>query len=176
MRKIVLIIGRFQPFHLGHLSLIERYNRAGFFIKIAIGSFDKGHQKENPLTGKERIQMLTSVMKESKIKNYALYGIRDIWDDGKYVRHVKRIVGKFDVVVTGNPSVLRLFFEYKARRPWSIESFEESVRSGGSVTATQIRRRWIHGSSRKALPNSAYVYLREIDFSGRLKKLKKLML
>ena len=65
--KISLIIGRFQPFHLGHLNLIKRYHQSGYFIKIAIGSSNKSFEQKNPLSSKERKECITKALKEFKI-------------------------------------------------------------------------------------------------------------
>jgi len=50
MKKTLLFIGRFQPFHLGHLLLIKKYLKRGYFIKIGIGSSEKAHQIHNPFS------------------------------------------------------------------------------------------------------------------------------
>ena len=164
MNKSVLIIGRFQPLHLGHLSLIERYYNAGFFIKIGIGSSQKSHEKDNPLTVKEREKMINRVMKEYKINKYKIYSLSDIDADSDYVKHVLKIVGKFDTIVTGNPKVLKLFLKYKNKNPWNIESFEESSgRPGGEITSGIIRERWMKKPDKKGLPKSAFDYLKSIN-------------
>ena len=174
MNKIALIIGRFQPMHLGHLNLIDRYYKAGFFIKIAIGSSQKSYEKHNPLTSKERKEKIRRAMKEYKIKRYKIYNIRDIKDDSKYVKYVLRKVGRFDVILTGNPFILKLFLDYKSRKPWNIESFEEkSGRPGGNVTSGDIRKRWIKGTNKKGLPKSVFEYLKAINFSERVKKAQR---
>ena len=62
MSKKLLVIGRFQPFHIGHFNLINRYHKAGFFIKIAIGSSDNKLGQKNPLTKDEREEIIKKVM------------------------------------------------------------------------------------------------------------------
>ena len=171
--KIALIIGRFQPFHLGHLSLIKRYSKAGFFIKIAIGSSNLGYKKENPLSSQEREEIIKKAMKEFKVKKYKIYKVPDIHKNSNYVKYVLDRVGRFDTIVTGNPRTLKLFVKYKSKRPWNIESFEESLgRPGGNITSGEIRKRWLKSPSRKHLPKSTFDYLKSINFSDRLRKIK----
>jgi nicotinamide-nucleotide adenylyltransferase len=168
----MLIIGRFQPFHAGHLGLIQRYYRAGFTIKIAIGSTQERFTEKNPLTCMERERKIKWVMKEFNIKRYKIYHVPDIKDDSRYVKHVLNIVGSFNTIVTGNPQVLKLFRDYKAERPWNIESFEESNRpAGNNISASKIRRRWLGGSDKTGLLRSTFNYLKSLGFSERLRSI-----
>src|SRR3989344_4828738 len=155
MSKTLLIIGRFQPFHMGHFNLINRYYKAGFFIKIAIGSSQMEFEKYNPLTSKEREEMIKRALKEYKIKKFKIYNIPDINKDVNYIKHILKIVGKFDTIVTGNQSVLRLFLKYNSKNSWNIESFKESLgRPGGKITSGLIRDRWLKKNDKRGLPKS----------------------
>ncbi len=171
MNKVALIIGRFQPIHRGHIRMMERYAKSKFFIKVGVGSADKQSEKYNPLTYLERKEMIFGALKEAKIKKFKIYSINDIKNDAGYVDHVRKIVGKFDVIITGNIWVLNLFKEYKSKSPWNIESFEESKRPGGNITSGIIRKKWLTGSNKTGLTKSSYNYLKKIDFTNRLNNL-----
>lgn len=168
-----LIIGRFQPIHLGHIKLIKRYCDAGFLVKIGIGSPKKHHEKHNPLTVKEREEQIRLSMGEYKIKNYKIFRIPDIEKDSNYVKHVIKIVGSFDTIITGNPRVLKLFLNYKSKNPWNIESFNETKRPGGKVTSGIIRERWLKKPSKFGIPKTVFEYLKKIEFSKRLRDIEK---
>lgn len=173
MYKKALIIGRFQPIHVGHVNLIKRYSKAGYFIKIAIGSSQKSFEKHNPLTSKERDKKIRLAMQEFNIDKYKIYHVPDINNDSNYVKHVLKIVGKFDIIVTGNPKILKLFVKYNSKKMWDIESFEERTeRPGGKITSGIIRDNWLKEKNyNKGLPHSVVDYLKSIHFSERLKKL-----
>lgn len=53
-----LFVGRFQPFHNGHLAvinqLLERHNE----VIIAIGSAEESISSDNPMTAGERVEMI----------------------------------------------------------------------------------------------------------------------
>ena len=53
-----LILGRFQPFHLGHLELIRAVKNKYGKIIIAIGSAQEKKTSENPFDKDERINMI----------------------------------------------------------------------------------------------------------------------
>lgn len=174
MKKIALIIGRFQPIHSGHLKLIERYYKAGFSIKIGIGSANKDIEKNNPLTGTERKKIIQQTLNETGILRSKIFLIPDIKEDKKYLAHVRNIVGHFDTIITGNPWVLKVFLTNNKSHAWNIESFEEeSGRPGGNVTSGLIRKRWLIKPSRYGLAPYTYSFLKEIDFTKRLIGLQK---
>lgn len=169
MNKTALIIGRFQPFHKGHLNLIKRFYKCGYFLKIGIGSSQLSYTKKNPLTKEERKDCINLGLKEKKIKKYKIFYLPNISSDKDYVKHVMKIVGKFDLIVTGNPLVLKLFKGFNTKKNlWNIESFEENKRPGGEITATKIRKLWKKSPNRKGLEKSVYSYLNKIKFKERL--------
>jgi len=106
---IALFVGRFQPFHNGHLSAIEQIAREADKIIIGLGSSQYSNTKENPFSAEQRIEMIKAVLKDNF--NYEIYLIPDIHDDDNWVDHVLKIVPKFDVVYTGNPHTKKLFLE-----------------------------------------------------------------
>ena len=52
--KVGLYIGRFQPFHMGHLSIVKRALKECDTLVIAIGSSQENRTKKNPFTFEER--------------------------------------------------------------------------------------------------------------------------
>ncbi|HIH35636.1 MAG TPA: adenylyltransferase/cytidyltransferase family protein, partial [Methanosphaera sp.] len=59
-----LLIGRMQPVHKGHISVIKDTLKEVDELIIGIGSSDKSHTNSNPFTGGERILMLTKALRE----------------------------------------------------------------------------------------------------------------
>src|SRR3972149_5821707 len=75
-----LLIGRYQPFHLGHLQCIQHVLKKLPEVIIAIGSAQFSHTLHNPFTAGERLTMIRLAMDEAKIdasKYYAI-PIRDL--------------------------------------------------------------------------------------------------
>lgn len=104
---IALFIGRFQPFHNGHLAAIKQIEADK--IIIGLGSSQYANTKENPFSAEQRIEMIKAVLKNNF--NYEIYLIPDIHDNNRWVDYVCQIVPHFDVVYTGNPHTKKLFLE-----------------------------------------------------------------
>jgi len=79
--KILFILGRFQPFHLGHLAIIKKYYLRGYKIKIGIGSSQSSHSKRNPFTVHEREKIIRLAFRERGIKGYRIFHIPDIFSE-----------------------------------------------------------------------------------------------
>ncbi|MDD5192909.1 MAG: adenylyltransferase/cytidyltransferase family protein [Candidatus Nanoarchaeia archaeon] len=173
MKKSVLIIGRFQPFHTGHLELIKKYCRLGYFIKIGIGSVNKPCDLKNPLTFKERANIIRGVLKDNKIKDYELYSIPDIPRDSLYAGHVSKIVGKYDLVITGNMLIKNIFLKYcSSSATCRVDYFNEKVNRIKEIKAKNIRKRWLFSKpNKKEISKSTFGYLKKAKFSDRLKEI-----
>ncbi|MBC7129061.1 MAG: nicotinamide-nucleotide adenylyltransferase [Thermoplasmatales archaeon] len=102
-----LIIGRFQPFHMGHAKLAE--NSKKYEIIFAIGSAYESFTFENPFTCSERYEMIVLAMKENKIKNYHIVPAPDINRYGLYAKHIEEIMPSFDIVISNNQLIKELF-------------------------------------------------------------------
>ena len=53
-----LVIGRFQPFHIGHEFLVRKALDECDKVIVGIGSAEKCYTPENPFTCGERVDMI----------------------------------------------------------------------------------------------------------------------
>jgi len=109
--KIALFIGRFQPFHLGHLRDIKEVSSEVNKVIIAIGSSQESGTEENPYSFEQRKEMIENTLEKENVSNYEIKAVSDINDDEEWVGHVISIIGKIDFVLTGNEKTKRLFEE-----------------------------------------------------------------
>jgi len=107
---IALFIGRFQPFHNGHLWAVKEILKDCDRLIIGIGSSQEKRTAANPYSAEERKEMINETMNAEDI-NCAVFCIEDINDDDKWVDHVKGIIPHFNVVYTGSPLSKKLFTE-----------------------------------------------------------------
>lgn len=110
-----MYLGRFQPFHLGHLDALKEILKREKHVIIVIGSAEDHGTLENPFTAGERYTMIESALEEAGISHerYAIIPVRDIHNDEKWVEHVERLTPSFDTVYTGSQITKKLFKKYK---------------------------------------------------------------
>ncbi|MEK7186517.1 MAG: adenylyltransferase/cytidyltransferase family protein [Patescibacteria group bacterium] len=101
--KIGLVIGRFQPFHKGHLYLIKKALKEADKIIVAIGSSNISDEN-NPLSYKTRIKMLKKVIVREKLVNKVIKIIPSPDDpsDDIWLAKLLKNAGKFDIALGNN--------------------------------------------------------------------------
>jgi len=159
-----LFIGRFQPFHLGHLQDIINAFKEVDELVIGIGSSNEKHTKYNPFSVEERIEMIDLVLPNNNISNYTIFPIPDLHDDKKWVEHVETLVPKFDIVYTGNKWTEKCFKgKYKVKRVNMLKG----------VSSTIIRNRILNNKNwEKIVPKEVVGYISKINGVERVKKIK----
>ncbi len=106
-----LFIGRFQPFHNGHLKAIKYLSDKYDELIIGIGSSQYSNTIDNPFSSDERMLMIKESLKQENLTNYKIILIPDINNPPKWVDHVLSITSDFDVVVSNNDFTKKLFLE-----------------------------------------------------------------
>lgn len=72
-RHVGVFIGRFQPFHNGHMAIIEDAFNVGIKrLRIFIGSANQQRTLRNPFTYQERLEMIVETLRE----RFSSYDIR----------------------------------------------------------------------------------------------------
>ena len=165
--RSMLIIGRFQPFHSGHLEIIKKYHSKGFFVKIVIGSTQKFHLRNDPFTKEERIDMIKKTLLGHKIKNYEIIFVPDVPSDDEWISIIKKKAGHFDVIFTGNPWVKRIFRNSDVE----LHEYDERFDRIRGIKAKNIRQNLITSKSSRGLPKAVFMQLKVIGAFDRLKEM-----
>jgi nicotinamide-nucleotide adenylyltransferase len=162
------IVGRFQPFHKGHLEVIEEILKEHDSVIIGIGSAQYSHTLQNPFTAGERHLMISNTLEHERIFNFYIIPIEDVNSNPLWVAHVESLTPKFKNVYTNNPLVKRLFFE----KNYNVKSMELINRVEWS--GTRIRERMINGENwKRDVPDTVAEIIEEIDGVQRLKALSE---
>jgi len=162
-KTIALFIGRFQPLHRGHVSIIKQLTKKYDLIKIAIGSSQHYHTAENPFTATERRTMINKTLKSEKIQNTKIYFVPDLNDNDRWISHLKKRVGKFDTIYSGNSLVQRLARE----RNIPTKKIKHLYR----ISATKIRNEVCKNKDvKKYLHPQTITALKKINGFRRIKK------
>lgn len=159
-----LFIGRFQPFHNGHLSVIKKMEKECDKIIIAIGSAQYGFYPNNPMTAGERIEAITAALKNKITKLFCIIPIEDINCYPKYVSHVESMVPKFDIVYTGNDTVSELF---KTSNYKIVDTSHDIV-----ISATKVRKMITDKENWKEfIPKEVHDFLKKNKIDERIRRL-----
>jgi nicotinamide-nucleotide adenylyltransferase len=165
-----LYVGRFQPFHTGHLNAIRDVLKEVEELVIVIGSAQYSHNINNPFTAGERLVMIRRALKEAKIDDSRLWvvPVPDVHLHMLWVSALEGYTPRFDVVFSNEPLTRRLFTEagYKVK---SIRFFERKL-----YTSTLIREKMLKDESWTTLvPKSVADFIAEIDGVNRLRDLNR---
>lgn len=161
-----LILGRFQPPHLGHLAAIAKASKRHDEVIVVVGSAQESFTMLNPFTAGERMEMLRAGLAERRVKNTILIPLADIHRHGEWVAYVESFAPPFDEVVTNNP-LTKLLFEAAKYRVRTGELYRRAT-----CSATRIRERLRLGRSiDDAVSPAVRAILRRIRAGRRLREL-----
>ena len=164
----VLFIGRFQPFHKGHLAMVKRILQDNEEVIIGIGSAQYSHTGENPFTAGERFEMIKRALDAEGIRDYHIVPIPDTLVLSVWVSHVKSLVPAFDAVVTNSDLVVRLFREH------GLKVLSLPLVSREKYSGTEVRRRMQKGGDWQSLvPPAVASFVEEIDGIERIRETYK---
>ena len=104
-----LLIGRFQPFHLGHLDAVLFGLSRTENLFIGIGSSNKSNERRNPFSAEERREMITLSIEPSITDRIKIFDIPDVGDHEKWTFEIDKTVPKYDVVFTNDEFTKTLF-------------------------------------------------------------------
>ena len=104
-----LLIGRFQPFHIGHLAAVKFALEKVEKLWIGIGSSNKSNERRNPFTADERKEMILSSLDPDTKSRVEIYYVPDTGDHERWTYHVDLIVPKYDVVFSNDDFTISLY-------------------------------------------------------------------
>ena len=176
----VVVLGRFQPLHLGHTSLIKAAeewrlkNSADSQLVLCIGSSNKPESMTNPWNYNEREEMIRSWLKnEQGFNNVKIVSIPDIDNPPMWVSHAEKYHGKNGSFFTSDSFSAELY----SKAGWNVVKFPLEKRDqyeGWRVRATALMLSTINDDEAirtvlsLSLPESTIDYLIKIDGFRRL--------
>lgn len=168
--KRAVFVGRFQPFHKGHLYALKDILAKVDEVIIVLGSSQYSHELDNPFTTGERISMIRQALVKGGLQpiRYWIVPIPDLHVHMVWVAQVVGYAPKFDVVYTNEPLTRRLFMEagFKVK---PVAFHKRRVYS-----ASEIRRRMLKNEDWEELvPESVVGFIKEIDGVKRVQDLVK---
>ncbi|MBA4435784.1 MAG: nicotinamide-nucleotide adenylyltransferase [Nitrosopumilus sp.] len=104
-----LLIGRFQPFHLGHLEALRFALSKVDNLWLGLGSSNKPTEKNNPFSAEERKEMILSSIDESMKEKITIYFIPDLDNHVKWIEKIDTIVPQFDIIFSNDELTNHLY-------------------------------------------------------------------
>lgn len=157
-----ILVGRFQPFHNGHLRLVEAILGEVDELVIGIGSADASHTGQNPFTAGERIMMIQKSLERREETIYPV-PLEDIDRNAVWVGHVQSMSPRFDVAYSNNDLVVRLFQEA------DVDVRQTEMFDRENLKGTEVRRLMRAGENwERFVPDPAVEVIEEIDGISRI--------
>ena len=162
----VLTMGRFQPFHLGHLHLVKEILSEYDEVIIAITSSQFNYLEKDPFTAGERMEMIHQSLKEAKVNlsKCFIVSLENQFNISTWASYLKSNLPKFDKVISGNKYVSMLLADS------GIEVVPPKFLEREKYTGSKIRKMIIQDNSwEKYVPKAVEKIILEINGINRLK-------
>jgi nicotinamide-nucleotide adenylyltransferase len=162
-----LFVGRFQPFHNGHLLVVEGMTKMCSRVVIAIGSAGEKETAENPFSVNERKEMIQRALQGKDIipkYDVEFVEVPDMASDADWTKHVLEKSGNVHKLWTGNPDTKKCF----EGSGLEIQTIKEIP----GISGTDIRKSMKAGDDwKEKVPPEVASYMGEIGGVERVKKM-----
>lgn len=129
--KIPVYLWRFQPFHSGHRSIVDKILAEYPSMIMIIGSSEKSWQDENPWNYFKRIEIIGESLPEEVMDRITMYPLNDTPDDDEWCCDLKKIIPDNSIVYTGNEWVRGICEKYNIETEWITPTID--------ISGTKIR-------------------------------------
>ncbi|HQQ70116.1 MAG TPA: bifunctional nicotinamide-nucleotide adenylyltransferase/Nudix hydroxylase [Alicycliphilus sp.] len=92
MHDAAILIGRFQPLHTGHLTLLREALAQARQVIVVLGSAFQARTPKNPFTWQERAQLLRNALPESEHSRLTVLPMRDYYNEPLWAQAVQQAV------------------------------------------------------------------------------------
>ncbi len=166
-----IFVGRFQPFHLGHLMTVKDALKKVDELIVVIGSAQMSHQLRNPFTAGERIQMIKgSLDADSEIdsKRILIIPVHDVNIHFLWTYQLDMMVPPYQSVFSND------FFTRMLYKERGIEVIRTSLYKRKEMSGTKIRCRMARDEVwNNLVPTQTAKVIQEI---GGIKRIKAIQL
>ena len=160
------MIGRFQPFHLGHLDAVLFGLSRVENLFIGVGSSNRSNEKKNPFSAEERKTMIFSSIESSMIDRIKIFDIPDVDDHEKWTFGIDQIVPKYGIVFS-NDEFTKTLFEKR-----QINVIPVVLKDRAKFSGTNIRQLIADDKNwRDLVPQGTRKVLAKLNAKERLKNL-----
>ena len=165
--QVGILVGRFQPVHIGHVQAIEFALENSNKLFIVVGSAEKSNQKRNPFTFEERKKMIELAINEKELQdNISIIPINDANNHTEWIASIKNTVGEYNLIFT-NDELTEKLFKKNETKVINVPLLDRNI-----LSATEVRKRLELDKEWESLvtPEIAQ-YLTEINAVERMKSI-----
>lgn len=163
LKTRALFIGRFQPFHIGHLYSINHILEKFDELVIVVAAAQYSFTIDNPFTAGERIEMIRAGLGDAYKRVY-IVPVDNVPSNYEWPRHVLSYTPRAQVVYSNNEFVRLLFKSY------GLEACETPFVPG--VSGTIVRRLMAEGGEwERLVPVTTAEVIKEVNGVERMKLL-----
>ncbi len=158
---VAVYVGRFQPFHNGHLALLQRALSLAPLVVVVIGSAHQARTPKNPFTAAERAEMIHAALSPADRARVRMLPVRDHYDLPRWVGAVREGVAQIVAKERGHllpthPMRVVLVGHFKDPTSDYLRSFHgwavESVPRVAAADGTQLRNELFAGDVQQPEP------------------------
>ncbi len=164
------MMGRFQPFHLGHLDLVKQILSECDEVVIAITSSQFNYLEKDPFTASERIEMIYQALKEDGVdlSRCFIIPIENQFNIATWTSYLKSTLPQFDKVYSGNEYVSMLLADT------GIQVIKPKFLERERYNATRIRNLMMEDQNWQSfVPPIVANVIKKINGVNRLKIISK---
>ena len=165
--QVGILVGRFQPVHIGHVQAIEFALENSNKLFIVVGSAEKSNQKRNPFTFEERKKMIELAINEKELQdNISIIPINDANNHTEWIASIKNTIGEYNIIFT-NDELTEKLFKKEETKVINVPLLDRNI-----LSATEVRKRLELDKEWKSLVIPEIVnYLTEINAVERMKSI-----
>lgn len=171
MYDYAVVIGRFNPLHLGHCDLLKKATAKAKHLIILVGSSGGPRNIKNPFTFEERAQIIRKFFAlEQTGKDLTVLPLQDFkYNDAQWIKQVQSSVAKVSGWTDKPPSVCLVGFEKEGNDylkwfpQWDFISIDHEYDLKG-LSATDIREMLFDDSARRLQFTKGVVPKETFDF------------
>ena len=136
-----LFIGRFQPFHLGHLHAVGFALDGVDRLLLGIGSSNCSREPANPFTAAERRAMILDSLDAEARGRVTVWEIPDVRNHIRWMGIIRNTLPPFDVIFTNDDTTAKLYrkegvpvngIPFLKRHSLSGTAIRERISAGGT--------------------------------------------
>ncbi len=173
-----IYIGRFQPFHVGHLQTLHMALEQSKQVILVLGSHRAAPNIRNPWTTQERIELIQACLSPQDLRRVTFVPVRDwLYSDNLWLAAIQQQIGEV-ITEPESCSGIAMFGHDKDESSYYLQLFPqwEMVETGNfqSLNSTAIRAAYFSDPSilpKKSLPPAIQTALSEFRQSDRFPQL-----